>query len=818
MRIFSFIISTLLTITLIILLNKKWGPVPPLGKFLSPQQGFWQNAEPTDHDFSENLVFNNLKGKADVYIDDRLVPHIFAENDEDAYFVQGFIHAKFRLWQMEFQTMAAAGRISEILGSDPRFLRYDREQRRLGMVYGAENALKEIEKDPLSKTAVNAYTAGVNAYINSLTESQLPVEYKLLDYQPEKWSNLKVALFLKMMSKDLAGFERDLEFTNAKSVFNTDELKIIFPEYSDSSVPIIPKGTAYETAGIVPMQPANADSLYFKKDTTVRAVEVNKPNRSNGSNNWALSGSKTKSGAPILCNDPHLGLTLPSIWFEMQISTPDANVYGASFPGSPSVIIGFNDNVAFGFTNAMRDVKDYYQVTFKDDSKKEYWYNGQWQPAAQRIEVIKVRGDADYYDTVAYTTFGPVMYDQSFVSDSTNNTAIAVRWMAHDPSDEILMWLKLNKAKNYTECSEAIKTFVCPGQNMLFASKDGDIGIWQQGKFPARWKGQGLYLMPGQDSSYLWQGYIPQQENPHVENPPEGFIESANQQPVDSSYPYFIPGNYIVSRGITLSHRLQALQQATPQDMMALQNDYFNSVAEDMVPLLLKYVDQNKLNEQEKKYLNEVRGWNFYATPESRATTIYQAWFDSLKILLWDDQFSKILLPTLSGGMRPDEQTLLEAVLKDSAFKYVDDVNTPQVETIQEQITRALKLATDSLVKEEKENGLVWWKHKKPAIYHLLRTSVLPFAYTDIPVGGSAHAINAIKSTHGPSWRMIVHLTANTEAYGVYPGGQSGNPGSPYYLNFVDTWAKGKYYSLWMMKQSETEDKRVKGKISFSNS
>lgn len=818
MRIISFILSTIITLALVFVLNNKWGAIPALGKFLSPQQGFWQNAEATDYDFSENLSFTNLKDKAEVYIDDRLVPHIFAQNDEDAYFLQGFIHAKFRLWQMEFQTMAAAGRISEILGSDPRFLRFDREQRRLGMVYGAENAVKEIEKDPISKNAVDAYTAGVNAYISSLTESNLPVEYKLLDYHPEKWSNLKVALFLKMMSKDLAGFERDLEFTNTKSVFNTDELKFIFPEYSDSSVPIIPKGSFFDTAGIVPLPPADADSLYFKKDTTIRAVEVNKPDRSNGSNSWALSGSKTKSGSPILCNDPHLSLSLPSIWFEMQISTPGMNVYGASFPGSPAVIIGFNDHVAFGFTNAMRDVKDYYQIKFKDETKKEYWYNGQWEPAAQRIEIIKVRGAADFYDTVAYSTFGPVMYDQDFVADSTNNTAIAVRWIAHEPSNEILMWLKLDKAKNYDECTEALKTFICPGQNMLFAAKNGDIGVWQQGKFPARWRGQGLYLMPGEDSSYRWQGFIPQHENPHIENPAEGFIQTANQQPVDSSYPYFIPGNYIVSRGITLSKRLQAMQQATPQDMMVLQNDYFNSVAEDMVPLLLKYVDQSKLEEQEKKYLDEVRNWDFYATADSRATTIYQAWFDSLKTLVWEDQFSKIMLPTLSNGVRPDEQTLLENLLKDSSFKYVDNVNTPELETIEFQITNALKLAASALIKEEKENELIWWKHKKPAIYHLLRTSVLPFAYTDIPVGGSGHTINAIKSTHGPSWRMIVHLTAETEAYGVYPGGQSGNPGSRFYQNFIAAWAKGEYYSLWMMKATESGDERIIGKMSFTNS
>jgi penicillin G amidase len=573
MRIIPFIVSTLVTGLLIFALNTKWGAVPPVGKFLSPQEGFWQNAEAVDHDYNETLHFNQLKGNAEVYIDGRLVPHVFAENETDAYFIQGFLHAKFRLWQMEFQTMAAAGRVSEVLGADPRFLQYDREQRRLGMVYAAERAQKEVEKDPYSKSAADAYTAGVNSYINTLTESSLPVEYKLLGYKPELWSNFKMALFLKMMSKDLAGFERDLEFTNAKSVFNTDEMNILFPEFSDSSMPIIPKGTSFAAPGIIPVKPATADSLYFKKDTTIKTVEVNKPDPSNGSNNWAVAGSKTRSGAPILCNDPHLGLSLPSIWFEMQISTPEMNVYGATFPGTPTVIIGFNDHIAFGFTNAMRDVKDYYTVRFKDESKKEYWFDSTWKPAQQRIEIIKVKGAPDVMDTVAYTHVGPVMYDKSFMSDSTTTNALAVRWAAHEPSNEILMWLKLDKAKNYAEYEDAIKTFVCPGQNMLFAAKDGDIAIRQQGKFPARWEGQGLYVMPGEDSSYQWQGFIPQEENPHIINPAEGFIESANQHPVDSSYPYFIPGNYISSRGITLHNRLQEMQGITPQQMMGLQND-----------------------------------------------------------------------------------------------------------------------------------------------------------------------------------------------------------------------------------------------------
>ncbi|MBI3883457.1 MAG: penicillin acylase family protein, partial [Sphingobacteriales bacterium] len=218
MRVLPFIISSALTVGLVVTLNTKLVLPAPLGKLLSPQHGIWQNAEKTDASFNANESFPQLAGKVEVYIDDRLVPHVFAENENDVYFVQGFLHAKFRLWQMELQTLAAAGRASEIIGS--KALNHDREFRRLGMVYAAEVSLKEIEKDPLIKAQCDAYTAGVNAYIEKLTESQLPIEYKLIGYQPEKWSNLKTALFLKYMSFDLAAHENDFELTNAKSYFN----------------------------------------------------------------------------------------------------------------------------------------------------------------------------------------------------------------------------------------------------------------------------------------------------------------------------------------------------------------------------------------------------------------------------------------------------------------------------------------------------------------------------------------------------------------------------------------------------------------------
>lgn len=817
MRIIPFVISAVITTGLVVVLNKKWGKVPPMGKFLSPQHGFWQNADPDDYDYSADLKFPDLKGNANVYFDQRLIPHIFADNDEDLYFLQGYIHAKFRLFQMDLQTKAAEGRASEIAGA--RAINYDKEQRRLGMRFAAENALKEMEKDPVSLALFSAYTKGVNAYIHSLKENELPLEYKLLDFKPEEWTNLRTALLLKMMAKNLASAtENDLAYTNAKSIFTQQEFNIIYPQVPDSLLPIAPKGTVFDAPGIVPVVPASADSLYFgKKALLTIPAEVSKPDKDNGSNNWVVSGRKTESGAPILCNDPHLELSLPSIWFEMQLSTPTSNVYGVSLPGSPFIIIGFNDNIAWGVTNAQRDVKDYYEVKFRDASRKEYWYNGKWEAATLRQEEIKVRDSSDVYDTVAYTVYGPVMYDDHFLDPDSlsKNKSLAIRWIAHDPSNEGMTFYKLNHAKNYDEYIDAIKTFNCPAQNFAFASKSGDIAIWQQGKFPARWKGQGLYIMPGQDTSYNWQGFIPQSENPHARNPERGFLESANQRPADSTYPYFIPGTYITPRSVAIEHFLSKMNSITTDDMMKLQNNYFNTIAEDAVPVLLKYVNENNLTNDAKKYLDIVRNWNFEAGPASKGQTIFQCWWDSLEIIIWKDELSQVK-PSLP---LPEDQTTVELLLKDStALKYADNITTPKKETLDEDITDALSKASIGLAKKEKEGRLEWAKFKQPGIYHLTdksKSQLLPFARTKLNMGGNGLIINAMTQSHGPSWRMIVQLSANTEAYGVYPAGQNGNPGSKYYDNFVDSWVKGEYFSLWMMKSIESGDRRVKWTMRF---
>ena len=808
MRIVPFIISLLITVAIIYFFDRPLGPLPaPLGKFFSPQHGFWQNAESSSASFDAELNFPELKGKASVYFDDRLVPHVFAENDEDLYFIQGYLHAKFRLFQMDLQTKAAEGRASEIAG--PKAVDYDKEQRRLGMVFAAENAMKEVNKDAASKAMFEAYSKGVNAYINSLTEAEYPLEYKLLNIKPEQWTPLRTALLLKMMAKMLSsGAENDLANTNAKSIFIPDELKRIYPQYHDSLEPIVPKGTIFPLPAIVPVQPLTADSLYFGNKQVIKNIEISKPDSNNGSNNWVVAGSKTQSGAPILCNDPHLELSLPSIWYEMQLQTPTGNVYGVSLPGSPFVIIGFNDSISWGVTNSERDVKDYYEIKFKDDTKKEYWFNGQWTPSTLRVEEIKIKGAATVYDTVAYTVFGPVLFDQDFTNTSSGGKNLAVRWTAHDPSNEAVTFYRLNRANNYDDYVTAISTFDCPGQNFVFASRSGDIAIWQQGKFPARWDRQGLYVMPGEDSSYMWQGFIPQSENPHSKNPERGYLQSGNQRPADSTYPYFIPGSYITPRGVAIDRILSAMQGITTTNMMELQGNYFNVLAEDARSILLDNLKENEIDAASKPFVDILRKWDLMASPNSRGQTIYQTWWDTLEMEIWKDELSA----TDPISPMPDEQTTMELLKKDSALVYVDDRSTPAIESLADIVTRSFLKASKLLQVLDTDGKLEWTKYKNASVYHLIK-DLKGFARTGLNVGGNGNIINAVTHSHGPSWRMIVEMTTPAKAYGVYPGGQSGNPGSKFYDNYMDNWVNGKYNELWFMREGDRKDAKVKWKM-----
>lgn len=813
----SAIVTTALVFTLNIQLKLGNAKAPRLGYFLSPQHGFWKNAEKIDANFDASILANELLGNVDVYMDDRLVPHIYADHDQDAYFVQGFLHAKFRLWQMDFETRVASGRLSEIAGADK--LPIDRMFRRLGMVYGAEKTEANInETNPNMKATVDAYTAGVNAYIKQLDPADFPFEFKLMNYTPEDWTPKKTYLFLMFMSYDLTGRSAsvDLQMTNTRDYLGYDLFDKLYTNHQDSLDPIIPKGTVYEKPSIVPVKPLKGDSAYLHKTNSLafNTVEMPEaPDKNNGSNNWAVAGSKTKSGRPILCSDPHLGLNLPSLWYEMQITTPTHSTYGASFPGSPAVIIGFNDSLAWGVTNAGRDVFDYYEIKFKDSTQNEYWFNGAWKATTKRTELIKVKDSLDVVEDIAMTDWGPTMFDAHYQNKQSNGRNLAVQWTALNSSTGVETFYLLNRAKNYDDYLHAISLWTCPGQNFVLATKSGDIAIKQQGSFVARWERQGDFIMPGEDTSFQWQGIIPGNENPMIKNPERGFVSSANQKSTDISYPYYLgaASAFPLYRGISVNMHLNKMFQITPEDMQTLQTDNYNAFAATAGPTLMKYIQVNNLSTDAKRMLTEMTNWDLYNSVNSKGITCFKIIWDSVEQAVWGDELSGSSIPLL----KPEAYVLLDQMLKDTNWSIADDIRTKdKVEDLKTQVTLGVEKATEKLLALEKENKLEWALFKATRVLHLTKTPAL--SRMNLPIGGGVNIINATTENHGPSWRMVVHLTDEIEAYGLYPGGQSGNPGSPYYDSFVNYWAEGKYYRLlFLSKEKLKQSERKKWHMQF---
>lgn len=811
MKLIKSIFPLILAILWTYALDHNWGTLPPLGKLLSPFHGFWVNAEQpeTEEASEETLLIPGLKEPVQVIYDEMAVPHVFAKNDHDLFLAQGYLTAKDRLWQMEFQTHFAGGRISEIVGE--KGLGSDQFQRRMGSVYGAENSYQGMKEDPKAALALNAYSDGVNAYISGLSERELPLEYKLLNYKPEPWTPIKSALFLKNMSFVLASGTDDLKMTNILRKYGKAIAEDLFPNYPFQESPIIPVGTLLDFKPVpIPAGPNDFVGLGSAMSTPEKDPNI-------GSNNWAVSGNKTVSGLPILANDPHLTLSLPSIWYQMQLVAPGVNVYGSTMPGTPNVIIGFNKNIAWGVTNVGSDVLDWYQVKFKDASKREYWHGGQWKKTTLRIEKFKIRGGKDFVDTVFFTHHGPVVY-LSHETPLRSNIPVghALRWIAHDKSQELTTFYKLNRASDYESYQEALRYYSAPAQNFIFASNQGDIALWVNGKFPLKAKLQGKYLLDGTDPAADWTGFIPQEHNPHVKNPVRGFVSSANQSSTDPSYPYYMGWQYAPSeRGTRINERLSSMQKITMDSLRGLQNDNFNLRARKLLPLLMSFVKSPKPSQGVA--INTLKSWNLQNSSESIGATIFENWVLNLQAALWDDEFDYDAKIPMN---RPSMDRTMHLIEFEPQAIWWDNTATKQKkETIGDIIEGTFGATLDSLTKQHGPIGpeWAWYQHKQTGIRHLI-PGMDALSRLHIPMGGGGTIVNATTTKTGPSWRMIVELSkeGTPRAYGVYPGGQSGNPGSAHYDDLIDTWAKGELRSLLYLENPNQKSSRVRKKIILS--
>jgi len=781
MKKIRFLLVLGLNSALVIALNTRIGILPPIGKFLDPFAGFWQNSEGQSSPYEEIVTVPGLEKSARVFYDERRVPHIFAESETDLYFLQGYITARERLFQMQLQAFAASGRLSEMFGEIA--FETDRLARRRGMAWAAERSVAALNSNEKMMGIIQAYSNGVNAWLENMSIRQIPLEFKMLDLKPESWSPLKTLALLKYMSNMLTGKSWDFGFTNSLAILGPDEFKRLFPRQPDSQDVIVPP--PYDTVETL----TTIDTPeFFQPVTGVGALIQPEIDASLGSNNWAVSGTKTKSGKPILCNDPHLALNLPSIWFEMQLHGPGINVYGVALCGAPGIITGFNQNIAWGVTNASRDVQDWYRIEFRDSSMSEYEFDGKWVKTEMRTETILVRGGQAVMDTVLYTLHGPVVYDSRF-SDPGKPINLAMRWTAHDESNESMTFYGLNRAKNHDDYREAISHFLSPGQNFVFASSNGDIAITHQGRFPVRWPWQGWFIMDGSDPKHLWQGWIPNDDNPHILNPERGFVSSANQAPVTITYSYDVSGWYENFRNRRINEQLNGATGITPEDMMQLQNDNFSWTASMTAPLLLSNLDTGNIPEKGMKYYDAMRQWNYYFEPERIAPSLFELWSKETYRRIWADD--------LPDGEWPSVHHTLELLKSDSTFKYSDDKSTPgNVETFSDLVNASFQYAVDSLerMSVQSYDGVHWTDLKGTFLQHLMR--VEPFNRRNIRNGGGANIVNATGQRNGPSWRMIVELGDVPRAWGIIPGGQSGNPGSPFYDNQVSTWVAGEYYEL----------------------
>ncbi len=596
------------TIAMIWALDNKFGDIPPIGTFLNPTTGFWQNAESKNILATENLKLTGLLDKVVIRYDDHRIPHIFAQNDHDAYYAQGYVTARDRLWEMDIQTRKASGRLSEVIG--PKALEIDRYNRRMGMVYGAENTLKGILKNPLSKMMVMAYTDGVNSYIHSLAPKDYPIEFKLLNYAPEEWKPINCAFLLKLMSETLAGGSDQFGMTNNLKRFGAKDVNDLFPDYPYFEDPIIPVGTKWDFKPLPIPKPSTGFLAQMTENIKTHEIEEGV-----GSNNWAISGIKSASGYPILANDPHLDLTFPSIWYQVQMSSPTVNVYGVSLPGAPGIVIGYNQNISWGVTNVDADVLDWYQVKFKDETKNEYWYNNQWNKVNKRVEVINILDRDPVIDTVLYTHHGPVVYEDASKKPADGDPTVpvgnALRWIAHDESDDLMCFYLLNRGKNYADYRKALTYYTAPAQNFIFASSDKDIAITPNGKFPLKFKDQGKFILDGSDTANDWHGWIPADQNPTVKNPPRGFVSSANQASTDSTYPYYINWRFDqYYRGKRINDKLGAMQKATIDSMRMMQMDTYSILAQDVLPAMLKDIDTSKMDKDQLAAYDIIKKWD----------------------------------------------------------------------------------------------------------------------------------------------------------------------------------------------------------------
>lgn len=722
-----------------------------------------------------------LKDTVTVRRDERSIPYIEAANDTDVYFVQGYVTASDRLWQMDLLRRVARGETSEIFGKST--LEEDKRWRRFGFAKIVDESLQYLSPD--LRAALESYSRGVNAYIATLDDKTQPVEFRILQYKPREWKPSDSVVVGKILADALSStWRNDLMRASLKNL-PADKIADLTNQLTPYDVVLFGKDLKNAKRGMRSAESPDDLTTILAKAAQLEEVRSSSLQRVGfyaedlaASNNWVISGKRTADGKPILANDPHLQANAPGIWYLTHLTTPSMRVSGVTFPGVPGIVLGHNANIAWGATNVGPDVQDLYVETFDADGRYKS-PTGMIAPVTRREE-IKVRSNPLKPETevvsldVVETRNGPIILEE-------DGKKYALKWTARDPKNsEFEAFYFLNRAKDWNEFKTALRTYGGATQNFVYADTKGNIGWYAAGKIPLRKVGDGGVPYDGATSDGDWVGTIPFDELPNLYNPPEGFILTANQRIVGTGYKYF----QLVSRDAATpwrAHRIYELLSAntkvTMDDVTAIQRDVHNipltNLAKEIVTLGTASADTTAT----------LKSWDGNMTPDSKAAVIV----NEIRICM-ANKMAEANKPAPAFIIR--ERSLDWAVRERSArwlpasfADYGALVKTCDAES-RAALSDAKRLGPD-------DTKWAWGSIVKSRFPHPLVVAPLigmQFATPQVPIAGSGQTPNvasAVSMRHVASpgnWDATRH---------VIPLGQSGDPQSPHYKDQFESWRTG---------------------------
>jgi penicillin amidase len=755
---------------------------------------------------SGQLALPGLTAPVDVVRDHEGVPHIYAQDEGDAYFALGFVHAQDRLWQMEMNRRIAAGTMAEILGKDA--VNVDLFLRTLGVRRSAQRQVDHL--DAQTRRVLRRYADGVNAFL-AQRRGALPVEFLLTGApSPQPWTEADSLGWLIMMSWDLSGnWEQELLRMRLASRLSQRQIDEFLPPYpGNHGVPDQPLKTADYTVLYRSLRETQAIA------SALHTIAPPGLQPGIGSNNWVVDGAHSETGKPLLANDPHLSLSAPSLWYFAHLSAPGLETIGATLPGLPLVVLGRTARIAWGFTNTGPDTQDLYIEEIRGDSVRT---PDGWQPLETRRETIRVKGEADRTLVVRESRHGPLVSDvlapagKALAGVDAQRYAIAFQWTALRADDTTLQaGVKLDHARDWAGFLAAARDFTSPEQNIVYADTDGNIGEVSPGRVPIRAADNdflGLAPAPGWDARYDWVGFVPFDQLPQQFNPASGRIVTANQKIVPDDYRPFITSEW---EPPYRAERITALIDAQPRHSMqsfaAIQADRRSEAAVEMLPLLLATTPSG---DGARDALERLRGWDGTMDSGRIEPTIYEAWMRELARLVYADELG----PALFADYFSQRQVFLFNVLRDQdgQSRWCDDVSTPRVETCDEIKARALDLALADLERRLGKDRATWlWGR-----LHTARSAHRPFTAVPLlarwfdlrqPVGGDRYTVDVsenyidaaapFEATAGPSLRALYDLSNLENSRFIESTGESGNRFSPLYDNRAARWGRVEYLPM----------------------